>query len=118
MKVGEFEVKCEYDDQKVQVDLAGETYHIECPRKAVLCPNMVCPADCEGKEVCNWNLQTPKCEPRYKGVTMLGPADGVTEPTGELNEFLPFLKPVGNNNDGFGSFPSIGNNDDGWREYI
>jgi len=36
---------------------------IECPRKATVCPDEVCPADCSGRGVCQWNsTTTPYCE--------------------------------------------------------
>lgn len=108
IKIGDYEVKCEFDDQKVDVELAGETYQIECPRRAVLCPEMVCPSDCEGREVCNWDLPLPTCGPRYQGITtMIGlplipTGEIVEEPFGsEPSESLPSLNPPFEINDDF-----------------
>ena len=65
---GQIKFKCQYDGQKIDVNITGTNFLIECPKKAVLCPEMICPSDCGGKAVCNWTLPVPKCEqPHDKG---------------------------------------------------
>lgn len=63
VKFGESSFRCEYDGQKVSVESSGRTIQIECPKRAVLCPDMICPQDCVGTGVCNWNRTLPMCEP-------------------------------------------------------
>ncbi len=63
VKFGEASFKCEYDGQMINVDIGGKSVDIECPKKAVFCPEMICPLDCGGTGVCNWDLPVPQCEP-------------------------------------------------------
>jgi len=52
-------VRCSYDGEKINI---SDSYHFECPRRATVCPNSICPANCSGRGICQWNLTTPKCK--------------------------------------------------------
>lgn len=56
--VNEKVFQCDYEGQ--QLDL-GHGYTILCPRLAVVCPHLVCPANCSGKGVCDYCLELPVC---------------------------------------------------------
>ena len=49
--------QCDYEGQELDL---GE-YIVQCPRLAIVCPHLVCPADCSGKGVCDYCLETPQC---------------------------------------------------------
>jgi len=61
VKVGDKFEKCEYDFQKIRAPFAGESIYFECPRKAAICPELVCPSSCSGKGTCDWKNETPTC---------------------------------------------------------
>ena len=42
------------DNEKILVS-------IECPRLATLCPDLICPTNCAGRGLCDWNSSNPKC---------------------------------------------------------
>jgi len=50
--------QCDYEGQLVDVDMG---YFVKCPRLAVVCPHLVCPANCSGKGVCDYCAEEPQC---------------------------------------------------------
>jgi len=50
--------QCDYEGQLVDVDMG---YFARCPRLAVVCPHLVCPANCSGKGVCDYCAEEPQC---------------------------------------------------------
>ncbi len=50
--------QCDYEGQLVDVDMG---YYVRCPRLAVVCPHLVCPANCSGKGVCDYCAEEPQC---------------------------------------------------------
>jgi hypothetical protein len=50
---------CEFDFQ--EIDIAGLSEKIECPRIAAFCPELGCPAACSGRGVCDWTKDMPEC---------------------------------------------------------
>eukprot|EP00986_Skeletonema_menzelii_P003296 scaffold985_cov145-Skeletonema_menzelii.AAC.11 len=50
--------QCDYEGQLVDVDMG---YYVRCPRLAVVCPHLVCPANCSGKGVCDYCAEEPRC---------------------------------------------------------
>ena len=55
--VGREVLQCDYDGQV----LSAYGHQIKCPRFAVVCPDLVCPANCSGKGMCDYCLEEPKC---------------------------------------------------------
>jgi len=49
---------CSYHEQIINV---GSGYSIKCPRIAAICPDMICPANCSGKGVCDYCKEVPVC---------------------------------------------------------
>jgi hypothetical protein len=49
--VNEKVYQCDYEGQDLDL---GHGYTIKCPRLAVVCPHLVCPANCSGKDVCDY----------------------------------------------------------------
>jgi len=56
--VNEKVYQCDYEGQDLDLD---HGYTIKCPRLAVVCPHLVCPANCSGKGVCEYCLDVPMC---------------------------------------------------------
>ena len=56
--VNEKVYQCDYEGQDLDL---GHGYTIKCPRLAVVCPHLVCPANCSGKGVCDYCLDVPMC---------------------------------------------------------
>merc|ERR1740124_1744033 len=52
-------VRCSYDGQKFTI---ADSVYFECPRRATVCPNSICPANCSGRGICQWNLTIPSCK--------------------------------------------------------
>jgi leishmanolysin-like peptidase len=50
--------QCDYEGQLVDLNM---DYYVRCPRLAVVCPHLVCPANCSGKGVCDYCLEEPQC---------------------------------------------------------
>jgi len=50
---------CKYDGQKIL--LPNSSTRFECPKKAVMCPDLICPANCAGRGICDYTLEDPKC---------------------------------------------------------
>ncbi|KAL7470963.1 hypothetical protein ACHAXS_011251 [Conticribra weissflogii] len=50
--------QCDYEGQEVDL---GHGYTIRCPRLSVVCPHLVCPANCSGKGVCDYCQEVPHC---------------------------------------------------------
>ena len=50
--------QCDYEGQLIDVDMG---YYVTCPRLAVVCPHLVCPANCSGKGVCDYCNENPSC---------------------------------------------------------
>ena len=50
--------QCDYEGQLIDVDMG---YYVRCPRLAVVCPHLVCPANCSGKGVCDYCSEEPQC---------------------------------------------------------
>ena len=50
--------QCDYEGQDLDL---GHGYTIQCPRLAIVCPHLVCPANCSGKGVCDYCLEMPVC---------------------------------------------------------
>ena len=61
VRFGQNEFKCEHDDQIAIINISGIDTQLQCPKKAVMCPDMICPKDCSGQTVCDWTLPIPKC---------------------------------------------------------
>jgi len=55
--LGSRKVKCRWKE-KIHIN---DDIYFECPRKATLCPNSICPANCSGRGVCQWNSTIPSC---------------------------------------------------------
>jgi len=53
-------ITCDSAGQKINVGSGGDT--ITCPPLAVICPELVCPANCAGRGKCEWDENPPKCE--------------------------------------------------------
>jgi len=87
--VGQNSVKCEHDGQVLDIEVLGKLVQIECPKKAVLCPDMFCPHDCGGQGICNWNLTKPQCQ----ASDIVGFSRGLEDCNGyseeEKNELVP-----------------------------
>ena len=49
---------CRYHGEKIDV---GFGYSVVCPRLAAVCNDLVCPANCSGKGVCDYCQEIPKC---------------------------------------------------------
>ena len=49
---------CRYHGEVIDVDLG---YSVVCPRIASVCPDLVCPANCSGKGICDYCQETPSC---------------------------------------------------------
>ncbi|KAL7528485.1 hypothetical protein ACHAXR_002472, partial [Thalassiosira sp. AJA248-18] len=49
--------QCDYEGQLLDLG----SYIVQCPRLAVICPHLVCPANCSGKGVCDYCLESPQC---------------------------------------------------------
>jgi len=60
---------CEQDFQKFTFlePADGKTYEFECPRLAVACSHLFCPANCAGRGKCNYKKKFPTCECFEKG---------------------------------------------------
>merc|ERR1712194_444549 len=56
--VGGKVTQCDYEGQELDLELG---YIVQCPRLAVVCPHLVCPANCSGKGVCDYCLEIPQC---------------------------------------------------------
>ncbi|KAL3766901.1 hypothetical protein ACHAW5_000919 [Stephanodiscus triporus] len=56
--VNERVFQCDYEGQDLDL---GHGYTITCPRLAVVCPHLVCPANCSGRGVCDYCLDVPMC---------------------------------------------------------
>jgi len=50
--------KCDYDGQMIDI---GNAFKIECPRLSVVCRDTICPANCSGKGLCDYCMETPQC---------------------------------------------------------
>ena len=50
--------QCDYEGQLLDLNLG---YSVECPRLGVVCPHLVCPANCSGKGVCDYCQDVPQC---------------------------------------------------------
>ena len=50
--------QCDYEGQLIDIDMG---YFVRCPRLAVVCPHLVCPANCSGKGVCDYCKEVPEC---------------------------------------------------------
>eukprot|EP00579_Thalassiosira_antarctica_P010016 CAMPEP_0201910674 /NCGR_PEP_ID=MMETSP0903-20130614/1961_1 /ASSEMBLY_ACC=CAM_ASM_000552 /TAXON_ID=420261 /ORGANISM="Thalassiosira antarctica, Strain CCMP982" /LENGTH=744 /DNA_ID=CAMNT_0048445341 /DNA_START=36 /DNA_END=2270 /DNA_ORIENTATION=- len=50
--------QCDYEGQELDLD---HGYIVQCPRLAVVCPHLVCPANCSGRGVCDYCLEIPQC---------------------------------------------------------
>ena len=94
--IGGAEIKCSHDNQIIDIELSGQPYQIECPKKAVFCPNMVCPSDCRGREICNWDLPMPKCQEMSNLIkTMSNETVGNVTKSNETNASeLPSISPT------------------------
>lgn len=56
--VNEKVFQCDYEGQEINL---GQGYSVQCPRLALVCPHLVCPANCSGKGVCDYCLENPQC---------------------------------------------------------
>jgi hypothetical protein len=56
--VNEKVLQCDYEGQDLDL---GYGYTISCPRVAVVCPHLACPANCSGKGICDYCLDLPSC---------------------------------------------------------
>jgi len=56
--VNEKVLQCDYEGQDLDL---GYGYTISCPRVAVVCPHLACPANCSGKGICDYCLDVPVC---------------------------------------------------------
>lgn len=91
VKFGNDEFKCSYDDEVINVEIAGNKVKIECPKRAVLCPDMICPSNCNGTGKCNWELPIPQCESfRSKSTKENDPEDDSNNFT---IPYYPYLEP-------------------------
>jgi hypothetical protein len=64
IRLGESDVICPHDGATIMVSNsteAGEIF-VTCPRKANICPELICPANCSGQGDCIWNSTTPYCK--------------------------------------------------------
>jgi len=50
--------QCDYERQELDL---GHGYTVRCPRLSVVCPHLVCPANCSGKGVCDYCQEVPQC---------------------------------------------------------
>ena len=50
--------QCDYEGQLLDIDMG---FFVRCPRLAVVCPHLVCPANCSGKGVCDYCKEVPEC---------------------------------------------------------
>ena len=50
--------QCDYEGHEVDLDLG---YSVKCPRLAIVCPHLICPANCSGKGVCDYCREIPRC---------------------------------------------------------
>uniref|UniRef100_A0A7R9WA24 Leishmanolysin-like peptidase n=1 Tax=Pseudictyota dubia TaxID=2749911 RepID=A0A7R9WA24_9STRA len=57
---GEFNVECPEAGRTVTVPWILDL-EIRCPSLARICPDLVCPAHCSGRGVCDWTLDDPEC---------------------------------------------------------
>lgn len=55
-------ITCEEDFQMHEYPNFLQGYTFECPRLAVVCPDFICPANCSGKGVCDYDRDRPICE--------------------------------------------------------
>ncbi|KAL9187722.1 hypothetical protein ACHAXT_006100 [Thalassiosira profunda] len=55
--VSEKVYQCDYEGQALDL---GE-FTVQCPRLAVICPHLVCPANCSGKGFCDYCREIPQC---------------------------------------------------------
>jgi len=60
VKVAGRELLCSYDGQTHLIPDTGVTF--ECPKLAIVCPDMICPANCAGHGVCDYSLTNPTCK--------------------------------------------------------
>ncbi|KAL7534846.1 hypothetical protein ACHAWF_004971, partial [Thalassiosira exigua] len=62
----DFKIDIVIDEKVFQCDYEGQElslgpYTVRCPRLAVVCPHLACPAACSGRGVCDYCLETPQC---------------------------------------------------------
>jgi len=55
--VGDNVFQCDYEGQLIKIH---EEY-VKCPRLAVVCPDIVCPANCSGNGMCDYCQEVPQC---------------------------------------------------------
>uniref|UniRef100_A0A7R9W347 EGF-like domain-containing protein n=1 Tax=Pseudictyota dubia TaxID=2749911 RepID=A0A7R9W347_9STRA len=56
-------IVCDYDGQVHSLGEISGSAELECPRFAVVCPELICPGNCAGRGVCNWESASgPTCE--------------------------------------------------------
>jgi len=41
--------------------IPGSKFKVYCPRIEIICPDMICPANCSGRGICNYTMEDPKC---------------------------------------------------------
>jgi len=70
------EFECKQQQQRVTFDVDGTTFtcdedfevvetsigNVVCPRFAAICPEAVCPGNCSGRGVCDWDSGTCECD--------------------------------------------------------
>lgn len=65
IKLGDEEITCSYEGEEIGLPESIEAVEgittIKCPKKAVFCPELICPSDCSGKGKCNWNSKQCEC---------------------------------------------------------
>jgi len=72
-EAGSSRVVCDFDGQVHTLSGVSSPAELECPRFAVVCPELICPGNCAGRGVCNWNSEGgPKCECFDKTDSTLG----------------------------------------------
>jgi cbb3-type cytochrome oxidase subunit 3 len=61
--------KCNYDFEEIKIKLTGGAISstLICPRLTAVCPDMICPFNCAGRGICNYEhvqngTRAPRCE--------------------------------------------------------
>jgi len=60
------EYTCNHPGEKIELPNSDTTTSssniiIECPKIETICPNIICPANCSGKGMCDYSLDVPIC---------------------------------------------------------
>ena len=54
---------CSHSGEKIELpnSISKENTIIECPKIETICPNIICPANCSGKGMCDYSSDVPIC---------------------------------------------------------